>query len=201
MPKRSSSEVDQFAPIQVRNSRVHGKGVFAKRDIRKGERVVEYLGDRISHDEADRRYEDHDVNDNHTFLFTIDRHLVIDGGVGGNAARYINHHCDGNCESVIEKRRVFVEAVRNIKKGEELGYDYAIPHDKDDPPNVLEIYACRCGSSKCRGSMLEEPVKPRRKQKRVVTAKAKTKAKVTPSAKVRPAATNRKAKRGVSRRK
>ena len=201
MPKRSSSEVDQFAPIQVRNSRVHGKGVFAKRDIRKGERVVEYLGDRISHDEADRRYEDHDVNDNHTFLFTIDRHLVIDGGVGGNAARYINHHCDGNCESVVEKRRVFVEAVRHIKKGEELGYDYAIPHDKDDPPNVLDIYACRCGSPQCRGSMLEEPVKPRRKRKRVVKARAKTRAKVKTSAKVRAAAANRKAKRGVSRRK
>ena len=193
MPKPSRSQVDQFAPIQVRNSRVHGKGVFAKRDIRKGERVVEYLGDRISHDEADRRYEGHDVNDNHTFLFTIDRHLVIDGGVNGSAARFINHHCDGNCESVVEKRRVFVEAVRNIKKGEELGYDYAIPHDKDDPPNVLEIYACRCGSPQCRGSMLEEPAKPRCKKKRV--------AKVAASAKVRSAATHRKAKRGVARHK
>jgi hypothetical protein len=75
--------------------------------------------------------------------------------VNGSDARFINHHCDGNCTSVIENRRVFIDALRDIAPGEELGYDYEIGRDKDDPPNVDEIYACRCGSPKCRGSMLE----------------------------------------------
>ena len=145
------------APIEVRRSRVHGRGVFALRPIRKGTRIIEYLGDRISHAEADKRYEDHDENDSHTFLFSVDRGLVIDAGVGGNDARFINHSCEPNCESVIEKRRVFIDAVRNIEPGEELCYDYQIGRERNDPPNVDEIYACRCGSARCRGTMLWPP--------------------------------------------
>ncbi len=163
----------------VRNSKIHGKGVFAKRDIPKGTRIVEYLGDRISHKEADDRYEGHDPNDNHTFLFIVDRRTVIDGGVSGNDARFINHSCDGNCESEIEKSRVYIEAIKAIPKGTELGYDYQIGRSKEDPPNVDEIYACRCGSPKCRGTMLWPPKrpKPRKKAKSKAKTKAKSKAK------------------------
>ena len=150
--------------IRVRKSKVHGKGVFATRRIRKGTRTVEYLGDRVTHAESDRRYEDHDVNDNHTFLFIVDRGVVIDAGVNGNEARFINHSCNGNCESVIEKRRVFIEALRTIEPGEELNYDYQIGREKGDPPNVDEIYACRCGSPKCRGTMLWPPKRPKPKK-------------------------------------
>jgi SET domain-containing protein len=145
---------------EVRHSKVHGYGAFALRDIKKGERIDEYLGDRISHKEADERYEDHDQNDNHTFLFIVDKRTVIDAGIGGNDARFINHQCDPNCESTIEKGRVWIEAVRPIRKGEELGYDYQIGREKDDPENVDEIYACRCGSKKCRGTMLWPPQPP-----------------------------------------
>ena len=150
--------------LVVRRSRVHGNGCFARRDIPKGTRVIEYLGDRISHKEADRRYENADVNDNHTFLFIADRRTVIDATKGGNEARWINHSCDGNCESEIEKSRVFIDARRDIEKGEELGYDYQIGRDRNDPPNVDKIYACRCGSPKCRGSMLWPPKRPKRKR-------------------------------------
>ena len=139
---------------EVRKSGVHGYGGFAKQDLKKGQRVTEYLGDRISHKEADQRYEDHDENDNHTFLFIVDKRTVIDAGVGGNNARFINHQCDPNCESTIEKGRVWIETIRDVKQGEELGYDYQIGREKDDPENVDEIYACRCGSPKCRGTML-----------------------------------------------
>jgi uncharacterized protein len=146
--------------VEVRNSEVHGRGVFAVAPIAKGTRIFEYLGERVSHAAADKRYEDHDENDNHTFLFIVDRNTVIDAAVNGSDARFINHHCDGNCTSVIENRRVFIDSLRSIAPGEELGYDYEIGRDKDDPPNVDEIYACRCGSPKCRGSMLEaKPVK------------------------------------------
>ncbi len=140
--------------FEVRHSRIHGYGVFAARRIRKGTTVIEYLGDRVSHDEADARYEDKDPNDNHTFLFTVDSKIVIDGGVGGNEARYINHGCDPNCTSTAENKRIYVEAIRTIQPGEELAYDYQIERDPDDPPNVDDIFACRCGAAKCRGSML-----------------------------------------------
>jgi SET domain-containing protein len=151
--------------LLVRRSKVHGNGCFARCFIPKGTRIIEYLGERVSHKEADRRYEGADVNDNHTFLFIADRRTVIDATRGGNEARWINHSCDGNCESETEKGRVFVDALRDIEKGEELGYDYQIGRDKNDPPNVDEIYACRCGSPKCRGSMLWPPKRKARRKK------------------------------------
>lgn len=165
--------------IVVRHSKVHGYGCFARRDIPKGTRVIEYVGERISHKEADKRYENSDVNDNHTFLFIADKKTVIDATSGGNESRFINHHCDGNCESEIEKSRVFVDTIKPIKKGEELGYDYQIGRDKNDPPNVDEIYACRCGSPKCRGTMLwpAKRPKPKKKAKKKV-AKSAAKGKV-----------------------
>jgi hypothetical protein len=171
MKKRKKPEFDQSQPtrggppivtstlIEVRDSPVHGRGVFAVMPIAKGQRIIEYLGDRVSHKAADDRYEDHDENDNHTFLFIVDKNTVIDAGVGGNDARFINHQCEGNCESVIENRRVFIDATRDIQPGQELGYDYEIGREKDDPPNVDEIYACRCGSPRCRGTMLWPPKK------------------------------------------
>ena len=179
-PGKKSSAFDQSQPvrggpplwtsplIEVRDSGVHGRGVFAVARIPKGTRILEYLGDRVSHAAADARYEDHDENDNHTFLFIVDKNTVIDASVGGNDARFINHQCAGNCESVIAHRRVFIDATRDIAPGEELGYDYEIGRDKDDPPNVDEIYACRCGSAQCRGSMLWPPKKEIAKRRKPV---------------------------------
>ena len=151
--------------IKVLRSKVHGSGVFAERAIRKGKRVIEYIGERVSHAEADRRYDTKDENDNHTFLFIVDRRTVIDAGVDGNDARFINHSCDPNCESVTEDRRVFIEAIRTIAAGEELAYDYQIQRDKDDPANIDEVFACRCGSASCRGTMLWPAKRPAKKRR------------------------------------
>jgi len=140
--------------FEVRHSEVHGLGAFALRRIRKGTRIVEYLGERVSHAEADRRYESKDANDAHTFLFIVDSRTVIDAGVDGNDARFFNHSCNPNCESVIEKRRVFIEATRTIEPGEEMTYDYQIQREDDDPPGIDEVFACRCGFPQCRGTML-----------------------------------------------
>jgi uncharacterized protein len=143
--------------MRVRRSRVHGRGVFALRRIRKGTRIIEYLGDRVTHRQADLRYEHKDISDNHTFLFIVDRNVVIDGGSNGNDARFINHSCDPNSESLIDDRRVFIEAIRTIQPGEEITYDYQIGRDRNDPLDVDEIFACRCGAGACRGSMLWPP--------------------------------------------
>jgi uncharacterized protein len=187
--------------LVVRRSKVHGNGCFARKFIPKGTRIIEYLGERMSHKEADKRYEGADVNDNHTFLFIADRRTVIDATRKGNAARWINHHCDGNCESEIERSRVFVDARRDIEKGQELGYDYQIGRDKADPPNVDQIYACRCGSPKCRGSMLW-PAKRKKavaKKKKRAAAKRKSNATVKTAAKRKTSAKRKSAKKGKRR--
>ena len=157
------------ALFRVRRSAVHGLGVFAARRIRKGTRIVEYLGERVSHREADRRYERKSRRDSHTFLFVVDSRVVIDAGASGNEARFINHGCDPNCESVTEERRVFVEAIRTIQPGEELTYDYSIKRDRDDPPDIDVVFACRCGARACRGTMLRPPsrAQPRRARRAV----------------------------------
>ncbi len=150
--------------IEMRQSPIHGTGAFAARHIARGTRIIEYTGERVSHAEADRRYEGKDANDNHTLLFIVDRRTVIDAGVGGNAARFINHSCQPNCETVIESRRVFIYALRDIVPGEELAYDYLIQREADDPPDVEQVFGCRCGAPGCRGTMLAPKQMPRRER-------------------------------------
>jgi SET domain-containing protein len=158
-------------PYVVRRSRIHGRGVYATRRIRKGTRIVEYVGERISHEEADERYAYKGLDDGHTFLFVVDDRMVIDAGVDGNEARFINHSCDPNCEPVTEGRRIYIEALRTIEPGEELGYLYGLTWTSTDPPEELANYACRCGAANCRGTMLDEkptdakPARKRRKRK------------------------------------
>ena len=166
-PSKGGPPIVNSPLVEVRNSPVHGRGVFARRADHARARASSSISAIACRTQAaDQRYEDHDENDNHTFLFIVDKHTVIDAGVGGNEARFINHQCAGNCESVIENRRVFIDATRDIEPGEELGYDYEIGREKDDPPNVDEIYACRCGSPKCRGTMLWPPKKTPAKRRK-----------------------------------
>jgi len=140
--------------LQVRQSGVHGKGVFALRPFEPGQRVIEYTGEVISWKEALRRHP-HDPNDpDHTFYFHIDDKHVIDGKVHGNAAKWINHACDPNCEADEQDGRIFIKALRAIAPGEELNFDYALMLDGRHTAKVKKQYACRCGSPKCRGTML-----------------------------------------------
>lgn len=152
-------------PFEVRKSRIAGKGAFATRAIKKGERIVEYLGERVSHKVADARYDDHADEAHHTFLFNVNRAVVIDAYVNGNDARFINHSCDPNCESEIEGSRVFIDAIKDIRKGEELVYDYAYGRDgTETAEEETGLYGCRCGTKKCRGTILEEVTKKRKKE-------------------------------------
>jgi SET domain-containing protein len=152
--------------FKVRQSAIQGLGVFATERIRKGTRIIEYTGERISADEADARYEDHPKH-KPILLFTVDKRTTIDAGVNGNDARFINHSCDPNCEPVIESRRVFINAVRLIWPGEELTYDYNLTRDKQDDEQTEIDLACHCGAINCRGTMLEPiPTRKKRKSKR-----------------------------------
>jgi hypothetical protein len=176
--QRAVDTISDGVPYEVRRSGIHGFGVYATRRIRKGARVMEYIGERISHAEADRRFEEKD-DDGHTFLFVASSRTVIDATVGGNDARYVNHSCDPNCESVIEGSRVFVDAIRDIAPGEELGYDYSLTWESTDDPEELALYACRCGAPECRGTMLDpEPQDAHRAKAKRRKKKKQTKAKV-----------------------
>jgi uncharacterized protein len=140
--------------VQVRRSGVHGKGVFALRPIRAGETIIEYTGEVITWKEALRRHPHDPSQPNHTFYFHIDDKHVIDANVGGNAARWINHACETNCEADETDGRVFIKAVRDIRPGEELFYDYGLVIDERLTPKLKKEYPCHCGSSHCRGTLL-----------------------------------------------
>ncbi len=140
--------------IQMRRSAVHGKGVYALTAFEPEQRVIEYTGELISWPEALRRHP-HDPSDpDHTFYFHIDDERVIDGGVGGNLSRWINHGCDPNCDSEVVDGRVFIKALRPIEAGEELFYDYRLIIDERYTPALKKQFACRCGAQTCRGTML-----------------------------------------------
>ena len=141
--------------LQVRSSPIHGKGVFARLPLAKGELVLEYLGAIIDWPEALRRHPHDPAQPNHTFYFALDdEDGVIDGNDGGNRARWINHSCKPNCESETKGQRVWVRALRNIRAGEELNYDYALVIDEPLTAQLKQDYACRCGSKNCRHTML-----------------------------------------------
>ena len=164
-----SKPVPDAQPFEIRQSPIHGVGAYATRPIRKGARVGEYVGERISQAEGDRRYDDEAMANHHTFLFTVTSRTVIDAAVGGNDTRFINHSCAPNCEAVIEDGRVFIDAVRPIPVGSELFYDYAYERETDATVQDEARYPCRCGSSHCRGTILAPP--PRSKRRRRPSAK------------------------------
>ena len=111
--------------VSVRHSPIHGKGVFALRVLSAGERIFEYKGLVTTWREAARAYARR-ADAGHTFLFGLSDGRVIDGGRGGNGARWLNHACKANCEAIEQSGRVYINALRDIQVGEELFIDYAL---------------------------------------------------------------------------
>jgi SET domain-containing protein len=148
---------------EIRESEIQGRGVFATHRIRPGQKIIEYKGERISNKEADGRYDDEKMARHHTFLFTLDKKTVVDGNRHGNDSRFINHSCDPNCEAVIEDGEIWIYALRNIQPGVELAYDYQ--YERTSDPGDEKLYVCKCGSPKCRGSIMK-PARKRRKKPR-----------------------------------
>ncbi|MBB4842897.1 SET domain-containing protein [Paucibacter oligotrophus] len=140
--------------IQVRNSGVHGRGVYALQAIAAGETIIEYTGERISWDEAMDRHPHDPSQPNHTFYFHIDDGRVIDALFGGNSSRWINHACEPNCEADEVDGRVYIKALVDLNPGEELFYDYGLTIDERYTAKLKKEFACYCGSPRCRGTML-----------------------------------------------
>jgi SET domain-containing protein len=144
--------------LVLRRSKIHGRGVYARKDIPKGTRLIEYTGERIGNKEADRRSDAEEARSrHHTFLFILNSRTTIDASVGGNISKYINHSCDPNCVAWIEGQHIWIDAERDIRKGEELSYDYEYEFDPEYTIEDLEVYACHCGSPKCRGTIVDVP--------------------------------------------
>lgn len=141
-------------PFELRSSSIQGRGAFATRTIRKGARIIEYVGERISQAVADERYDDTAMSRHHTFLFNVDEDTVIDAAHEGNDARFINHSCAPNCQAFLEGDRIYIYALRDINVGEELCYDYSYDRTEDMGPEEESIYVCRCGAATCRGTIL-----------------------------------------------
>lgn len=128
--------------LRLAYSPIHRWGVYAEELIPKGRKIIEYTGERISRRETKRRFESREEN----YLFTLDSYWTVDGAVGGSGAQYINHCCDPNCFSSIQKGHILYMAKRDIQPGEELTIDYRF--DKD-----VETVACKCGTPACRGTI------------------------------------------------
>ncbi len=148
MAKKSKAR-NRIVRIEVRESAVHGRGVYAAQFIPEGTRIIEYTGQRVSWEAAPD-----DENDPHTFNFGLENGEVINPENGGNDARWINHCCDPNCEAIEEGNRIFIYAMRDIEAGEELFYDYAMEIDEPITEESKRKFACHCGASNCRGTMV-----------------------------------------------
>ena len=137
----------------VRNSGIHGKGVFALTHIPAHTRLIEYKGQRLTELQVDKRYANDDSP--HTFLFALDEGMVIDASNGGNSARWINHSCAPNCEAIDDRDRIYIETLRAIRPGEELSYNYRIELEERHTPELKRLYQCRCGARRCKGTILQ----------------------------------------------
>ncbi|MFP2926837.1 SET domain-containing protein [Pyxidicoccus sp. 3LG] len=163
-------------PFELRPSSIQGTGAFATRRIRKGARIIEYIGERITQEEADDRYDDEAMERHHTFLFNLEDETVLDAGTVHNESRYINHSCEPNCEALIDKGHIYIYALRTIEPGEELVYDYAYERTDGMGPDSEALYVCRCGAPKCRGTILAPLKKEKEPARKKVPAKTKSKA-------------------------
>jgi len=132
-----------------KKSGINNLGLFAKGDINKGEKVIEYKGKKFTHKQVEE--DDRFDNSKAIYLFTLNERYVLDGDTKTNTAKYINHSCDPNCEVDIIKGKIWIIAIKDIKKGDELSYDYGFGYDAD-----FRQFPCKCGSKNCCGYIVRD---------------------------------------------
>ena len=140
---------------KVKTSEIHGHGLYATTDIEEKAQIIQYVGEKIAKEESKKRaleWEDEarETGEGLVYIFELDDKYDIDGRLGDNPARYMNHSCDGNCEAINSDGEIWIVAIQNIKQGDELVYDYGydMEHFLDHP--------CLCGSRNCIGYIVRE---------------------------------------------
>ena len=154
---------------EIRKSKIHHKGFFATRTIEEGTRIIEYVGEKITKSESERRgntllEEANKKGGSAVYLFELNKRYDLDGNVSDNVARHINHSCAPNCESQMIRGRIWIVALRDIARGEELSYDYGY-----NLQNFLD-HPCKCGAPECVGYIVAEA--ERKKLKRILVKDA-----------------------------
>jgi len=144
----------------IKESNIHNKGVYASTFIKKGTDIIQYVGEKITKKESERRAHEWDKEARTkgfglVYIFELNKRFDIDGNVPNNPAKYINHSCDPNCEAVNMDNEIWIVAKRDIQEGEELSYDYGY-----DFENYAE-HECRCMSDNCIGYIVREEERPR----------------------------------------
>mgnify|MGYP001312564523 FL=1 len=135
---------------RVKKSNIDKRGLYASKNIKAGEKIIEYIGRLISKKEAETNSKFDNKKD--IYLFNINEKWDLDGDYRWNTARLINHSCNPNCEVEGKGLKLWIVAIKDIKKGEELSYDYGFSYSKED----LKNFVCRCGSKKCCGYIVRE---------------------------------------------
>jgi len=148
-----------------KKSSLHGSGLFANCDIKKEEQVIQYIGDKVTKKEGDKRADiqikkaQKNKKNGMVYVFELNKKYDIDGGIARNYARFINHSCDPNCEVEITNNEIWISSIKRIKKYTELTYNYGYPFDSD-----FEEHICKCGSKKCVGYILSDDDWPKLKK-------------------------------------
>lgn len=151
---------------KIKKSKVHGIGIIATKNIQKNTKIIQYIGDKISKKEGDKRSAErikkylNKKNEGSVYIFELNKKFDIDGSPMYNKARFINHSCEPNCEVDIIKNEIWITSIKNIKKDQELNYDYGYPFDKDD----YKDHICKCGSKKCIGYIISQDDWPKYKK-------------------------------------
>ena len=142
--------------IEFKDSGIHGMGGFARRRIRKGTAIIEYVGEKISKEEAAAR-----VEADNRFVFTLTDKVDVDGSVDWNPARYLNHSCEPNAEAEIRRGRIWIVAIRTIEPGEEVTYNYSYDFE------CHQDHPCLCGAENCVGYMVAEEHFPQVRNRKI----------------------------------
>ena len=149
-----------------KKSKIHGVGIFASENIKKNSKIIQYIGEKITKKEGDKRSSDrikkylNKKNEGSVYVFELNRKYDIDGSPLYNKARYINHSCSPNCEVDIVNNEIWISSIKSLKKGDELFYDYGYLFDEDD----FSDHLCKCGSAKCIGYIISQDDWPKYKK-------------------------------------
>ena len=134
---------------KIKKSNIDKRGLYATKNIKAGVKVIEYVGKLIKKKEAQQNSKFDNSKD--IYLFNINEKWDLDGDWPYNTARLINHSCNPNCEVEGEGVKLWINTLREIKKGEELTYDYGFGYDAD-----YKQFPCKCKSKNCCGFIVRK---------------------------------------------